>query len=576
MFNFLNKKTNNIHEPVSKQLEDVMALPEIISKDIINGADCDEISGASGPFGSITNPIPVNGFIGEIKYLGKLTGKSGFGFFFHKLYSRQSEATSHPVDVFELVSLDGGTWTTLCFDIYHPRRSNKCPAGFQLKPFDKKLGFDFPFAYGVLDYLPNFPYDIPDALLSTYNSKAFSEKSKHYLQNYIFERKNKNHTDSSLSGFNSADNEHQKIEENTNEIHFNQLLDWWKELSNFWKKIFLTQIGKDNEEVSKYTSNSLKIGPLDVPKYEDLLKIISLKKISFNNTDSNSNNYPITDFSPLKTLSSLREIEFRGNKELNLQKLNSLICLESICCTNCNLSDLQPLCNLINLKKIDCSNNNIVDLSPVSGLSNITCLICANNKIENIGPLINLQKIEWLSLSDNNITDIGPIASLTNLNHFSCEGNKVSDLSPLINLKKLTSLYFADNYISDLSPLYKMKHVTQINFQQNFISNIDPLRNLEELTYLRINQNKVSNINALCNCKKLSQLVIACNDVSDISSLEGLQNLEVLNCYKNRISDFSPLINLKKLKELNCKNNPCSSESLMRLKQSNANLNISN
>ena len=48
-------------------------LPEPLKAVVLNGQNCDKIPGASGEFGrDPTNPIPVNGPIGEILYLSQL------------------------------------------------------------------------------------------------------------------------------------------------------------------------------------------------------------------------------------------------------------------------------------------------------------------------------------------------------------------------------------------------------------------------------------------------------------------------------------------------------------------------
>jgi hypothetical protein len=73
MFGLFKK---SIHEPVSKQREDLAMYPGPFAEMIVGGEDCDELSAGSGPFGSQHNPIPVNGALGEIKYLGKLRGKT--------------------------------------------------------------------------------------------------------------------------------------------------------------------------------------------------------------------------------------------------------------------------------------------------------------------------------------------------------------------------------------------------------------------------------------------------------------------------------------------------------------------
>ena len=69
MFGFFKKQ---IHESPKLQAEDVINYSGLNPEDILFGESCDEVSGSYGEFGSATNPIPVNGVMGEIKYLAKL------------------------------------------------------------------------------------------------------------------------------------------------------------------------------------------------------------------------------------------------------------------------------------------------------------------------------------------------------------------------------------------------------------------------------------------------------------------------------------------------------------------------
>src|SRR5687768_890963 len=95
------------------------ALKEMITA----GADVDEIESAFGDFGLIlTNPIPVNGPIGEVVYLSSLrlgTKK----ILFHKIGSLDG------IDIFESVSMDGEIWDIFYLDMFHPRKSKKPPKG---------------------------------------------------------------------------------------------------------------------------------------------------------------------------------------------------------------------------------------------------------------------------------------------------------------------------------------------------------------------------------------------------------------------------------------------------------------
>jgi hypothetical protein len=107
-------------------------MPEQARDLIAGGASCDEIPGGSGEFGrDPTNPIPVNGPIGETIYLSRLVTSSGQKLFGHRI------GTLERVDVYETVSFDGATWDVFFLDYYHPRKSRKIPAGYRLASRDE-------------------------------------------------------------------------------------------------------------------------------------------------------------------------------------------------------------------------------------------------------------------------------------------------------------------------------------------------------------------------------------------------------------------------------------------------------
>jgi len=103
------------------------------------GEACDEVAGSSGEFGTTpSNPIPVNGVIGELLYLSSLrcvSGRQPERVFFHRLGSVSRPAISlgfgPPFDVYETVS-GNGRWGFLFFDAYHPRKSRKAPDRYVL------------------------------------------------------------------------------------------------------------------------------------------------------------------------------------------------------------------------------------------------------------------------------------------------------------------------------------------------------------------------------------------------------------------------------------------------------------
>lgn len=110
----------------------------------------DKDPNGSGPFGfTETNPIPVNGPIGQLAYLSRLETQSGQRILFHRL------GAIGTVDVFEAVTFNGSEWFILFMDFYHPRRSRLTPDGFR---FTK----DVAQFSGFHRFCENFPYDFAE------------------------------------------------------------------------------------------------------------------------------------------------------------------------------------------------------------------------------------------------------------------------------------------------------------------------------------------------------------------------------------------------------------------------------
>lgn len=124
--------------------------PPEASRALLAGAAVDRLPNGSGEFGRhVSNPIPVNGFIGELLYISSLrTG--GAQMIGHRLGS-----IGH-VDVFELMSVDGAFWDLLYFDLYHPRKSRDLPDGYV-----RQETF---FIFATNENVPTFPQAFRDAI----------------------------------------------------------------------------------------------------------------------------------------------------------------------------------------------------------------------------------------------------------------------------------------------------------------------------------------------------------------------------------------------------------------------------
>ena len=147
----------------SEQMKDLEFYPAGMHQLFLKGENCDQLMGATGAFGqSMTNPIPVNGWIGTLKYFWRLQTPFNKGLYFHRIGKARSQV-SQTIDVYETVSADRKIWDILYFDMFHPRRSNLAPEGYRVRPYDKVID-SVQFAFGTNTRLANFPHDLPEVL----------------------------------------------------------------------------------------------------------------------------------------------------------------------------------------------------------------------------------------------------------------------------------------------------------------------------------------------------------------------------------------------------------------------------
>lgn len=169
MLGWFKSKIDLTPEEQVKELRDCYGsnpLAEQVLQTMLAGLDCDEVPDASGPFGSMKNPIPVNGARGELMYLKRLRCACGVSIMFHRLGSTKlgtDHGDAKALDIFEVVCLNAKHWGVFFLDLYHPRRSLKTPEGFTNAPWDKTFS-PLPVAWGTTKKAENFPLDLPQCI----------------------------------------------------------------------------------------------------------------------------------------------------------------------------------------------------------------------------------------------------------------------------------------------------------------------------------------------------------------------------------------------------------------------------
>ena len=158
---FLSKLFGKKEDPLEKFKREVWKLiddeeyqnslvNELVHEMVVNGASVDKLPGATGHFGfDKDNPVPVNGFLGELAYLSRLETNQGERLLFHRI------GAVNMIDVFEAVTYSGSSWHIFFIDPYHPRRSRLAPEGFRIADSPKQFS-------GFTKYCNNFPYDFPE------------------------------------------------------------------------------------------------------------------------------------------------------------------------------------------------------------------------------------------------------------------------------------------------------------------------------------------------------------------------------------------------------------------------------
>jgi len=146
-----DKALRGVFEQIRRILEDEKFQLDMIHpvmKELIESCPAyDKNPNGIGAFGfTETNPIPVNGPIGQLAYLSKLETELGERILFHRI------GAVHTIDVFETVTFSGNEWFILFLYLFHPPRSLLTPDGFS---FTDEVG---QFS-GFHKFCADFPYD---------------------------------------------------------------------------------------------------------------------------------------------------------------------------------------------------------------------------------------------------------------------------------------------------------------------------------------------------------------------------------------------------------------------------------
>ena len=122
---------------------------------------------------------------------------------------------------------------------------------------------------------------------------------------------------------------------------------------------------------------------------------------------------PISDFTPLKSLTELKGLALWRN----------------------NISDVTPLAAMTKLTHLWIGYNNISNIAPLAKLTQLKVLELKGNQIRNVNPLVDLEKLEELDLAENPIQDFSPLRRILERNPNLKLDIEIPPLSPVVHLE---------------------------------------------------------------------------------------------------------------------------------------------
>lgn len=238
---------------------------------------------------------------------------------------------------------------------------------------------------------------------------------------------------------------------------------------------------------------------------------------------------PLTDISPLSSLTNLEELKLSDNQITNISPLTSLVNLEELHISSNQIGSLTPLAGLTNLHLLEIDSTGISSISALSSLTKLTILNIGDNNITDISVVANMTLLQYLFANDNLIVDITPIQNLSNLVSLSLPNNQIDSIPSLVNITGITAFSASHNVITDLSGISEMIWLNQISVTNNQIVDLTPLQNLINLTSISASHNLIVDILPLINNTGLGtgdQCFLEVNPLSDSSKTVHIPTLQ--------------------------------------------------
>jgi hypothetical protein len=234
---------------------------------------------------------------------------------------------------------------------------------------------------------------------------------------------------------------------------------------------------------------------------------------------------PLSDLTPLDSLTQLRFLTFSRNAVTDLTPLSALINIEVLNGYDNQISVLTPLAGMTKMFELILANNQIEDLTPIAGMRGLSTLNITNNKVTDLTPLKQLRFLEWLNAGNNEIKSLEPLEMTTRLRGLIVENNQLTTLQPLKNLANLEHVVVSGNAVQDLSPLVSATKLEVLGAANCGLSLIDSLSSNAYLRWLDLQNNSLDSVDALQDLFDMKFLYLTNNKLCSLP--ENLLDLQV-------------------------------------------------
>ena len=247
-------------------------------------------------------------------------------------------------------------------------------------------------------------------------------------------------------------------------------------------------------------------------------------------------NYGITDYSAIGSLTKLTDLAFSASYDAVLPSFENLTSLNNLYLKD--VHDLTPLKDAVNVTVLgmeDCTSENLEVITGMQGLLSLSLndFFCYD---DSLAPLTELPNLIMLDISESSIHDsIEEIFGIPTLMYLYLDDCRIGlDFDALPANGSLTLLSMCDITIWEDPDLYYDSGYIELS------EHCDMFSNYPNLIELYLSDNNLDNIDFVADLPNLSYLDITNNNVISLTPLSRLNNFNIVWCGKNNILENLP------------------------------------